>query len=59
MGYVEAKLLLPIGKKLFETEALTHVLSITEYHKRVPIAIGTSITDLATNSLDPLDFSQV
>ena len=34
----------------FEMEALLLVLPTTEYQKRVPVAIGTTITDM------PVDF---
>ena len=37
---------------MFESNAFLFDLPTTEYHKRVPIPIDTSITDLAINSLD-------
>ena len=37
------------------TEALLLVLPITEYQKRVPVTIGTSLTDMTVNSLGTLD----
>ena len=40
VGYIEAKLSLPMGSHTFEIEALLLVLPTTEYQKRVPVAIG-------------------
>ena len=36
---------------MFETEALLLVLPTTEYQKRVPVTIGTSLTDMDVDSL--------
>ena len=47
IGYIEATLILPLGTHSFETEALLLVLPSTEYQQRVPMAIGTTITDMA------------
>ena len=44
VGYIEAKLALPMGSHTFEVEALLLVLPTTDYQKRVPVAIGTTIT---------------
>ena len=38
-----------MGTPTFEIEALLLVLSTTEYQKKVPVAIGTTITDMAVN----------
>ena len=46
-GYIEATLILPLGSHSFETEALLLVLPSTDYQHRVPVAIGTTITDMA------------
>ena len=46
---VEAKLSLPMGFQTFDIEALLLVLPTTEYQKRVPVAIGTTITDMAVD----------
>ena len=46
VGYIEAKLTLPLGSQTFEIEALLLVLPSTDYQKRVPVAIGTTITDM-------------
>ena len=43
---------------MFETEALLLVLATTEYQKMVPVSIGTSLTDMAVDSLGSLDQSQ-
>ena len=47
IGYIEATLILPLGSHLFETGALLLVLRPTDYQQRVPVVIGTTITDLA------------
>ena len=47
IGYIEATLILPLGSHSFETEVLLLVLPSTDYQQRVPIAIGTTITDMA------------
>ena len=52
MGFIEADLIFPIGTHVFKTEALLLVLPTTEYQKRVPVTIGTSLTDMAVDSLD-------
>ena len=49
VGYIEAKLSLPMGTHTFEIEAILLVLPTTEYQKRVPVAIGTTITDMAAD----------
>ena len=46
VGYNEAKLNLPLGFQTFEIEALLLVLPSTDYQKWVPVAIGTTITDM-------------
>ena len=46
IGYTEATLILPLGIHSFETEALLLVLPSTDYQQRVPVAIGTTITDM-------------
>ena len=48
-----------MGPQVFETEALLHVLPTTEYQRRVPVIIGTSLTDMAVDFLGPLDQSQL
>ena len=49
VGYIEAILALPMGSYTFEVEALLLVLPTTDYQKRVPVAIGTTITDMAVD----------
>ena len=44
-----------MGTYVFKTEALFLVLPTTEYEKRVPVPIGTSLTDMAVDSLGTLD----
>ena len=52
MGYIGAKLSLPMGTHTFEIEALLLVLPTTEYQKRVPVAIGTTINDMAVDYIN-------
>ena len=52
IGYIEATLTLPLGSHSFEIEALLLVLPSTDYQKRVPIAIGTTITDMAVEYIN-------
>ena len=56
LGYIEIKLSIPYGNKMFKMNALLLVLPTGEYHKRCPISIHTSITNLVINSLDVSDF---
>ena len=44
-----------MGTHVFKTEALLLVLPTTQHHKRVPVTIGTSLTDMAVDSLGTLD----
>ena len=41
---------------MFKTNTILHVLPTRECHKRVPISVGTLITDLGINYLDSSDF---
>ena len=41
-----------MGTHSFETEALLLVLPSTDYQQRVPVAIGTTITDMAVEYID-------
>ena len=45
MAHAEASLSLPMGSHTFKTEALLLVLPTTDYLKKVPVSIGTTITD--------------
>ena len=44
-----------MGTHVFKTEALLLVLPATEYQYRVPVTIGTSLTDMTVDSLGTLD----
>ena len=44
---------------MFKTEALLLVLPTTEYQERVLVTIGTSLTDMAVDSLGLSDTSQL
>ena len=59
MGFIEADLTFPMGTHVFKTEALLLVLPTTEYQKRVPVTIGTSLKDMAVDSLGPSDTSKL
>ena len=52
VGYIEANLTLPLGSQPFEVEALLLVLPSTDYQKRVPVAIGTTITDMVVDFIN-------
>ena len=52
IGYIEATLTLPLGSQSFEIEALLLVLPSTDYQQRVPITIGTTITDMAVDFIN-------
>ena len=52
IGYIESTLTLPLGSQSFEIEALLLVLSSTDYQQRVPIAVGTTITDIAVDFIN-------
>ena len=52
VGYIEAKLALPLGSQTFEIEALLLVLPSTDYQKRVPVAIGTTITNMVVDFIN-------
>ena len=41
-----------MGSQTFNIEALLLVLHTTEYQERVPVAIGTIITDMAVDFID-------
>ena len=59
MGFIEADLSFPVGTHVFKTEALLLVFSTTEYQKRVPVTIDTSLTDMAVDSLGTSDTTNV
>ena len=59
MGFIEADLIFPMGTHVFKTEALLLVLATTEYQKRVPVTIGTSLTDMAVDSLGLSDTAKL
>ena len=50
VGFIKAELSFPMGTHVFKTEALLLVLPTTEYQKKVPVTIGTSLTDMAVDS---------
>ena len=59
VGFMEADLAFPMGTHVFKTEALLLVLPTTEYQKRVPVTIGTSLIDMAVDSLGSSDPSNL
>ena len=52
LGYIEATLTLPLGSQTFEIETLLLVLPSTDCQKRVPVAIGTTITDIVVDFIN-------
>ena len=52
VGYIEAKLTLPLGSQSFDIEALILVLPSTDYQKRMPVAIGTTITGMVVDFIN-------
>ena len=54
IGYIEATLTLPLVSQSFEREALLLVLPSTDYQQRVPIAIGTTITDMVVDFINKI-----
>ena len=52
IGYAEASLSLPMGSQTFDIEALLLVLPTTDYMRKVPVSIGTTITDLVVDFLN-------
>ena len=55
VGFIEADLSFLMETHVFKTEALLLGLPTTEYQKRVPVTIGTSLTDMAVDPLGTLD----
>ena len=58
LSYMEANSPLPIGKKYLRWMVFMLVMTTTEYNRRVPVAIGTSITDLSINYLNTSYFNK-
>ena len=52
LGYAEASLSLPMGSHTFNIEALLLVLPTTDYLKKVPVSIGTTITDMVVDFIN-------
>ena len=52
VGYAEASLSLPMGSHIFKTDALLLVLPTTDYLKKVPMPIGTTITDMVVDFIN-------
>ena len=48
-----------MGTHVFKTKALLLVLPTIEYQKRVPVIIGTSLTDMAVDSFGTLDETEL
>ena len=58
-GFIEAELSFSMGTHVFTAEALLLVLPTTEYQKRVTVTMGTSLTEMAVDSLGTLDQSKL
>ena len=52
IGYIEATFTFPLESQTFEIETLLLVLPSTDYQQRVPIAIGTTITDMVVDFIN-------
>ena len=52
VGYAEASLSLTMGSHTFNIDALLLVLPTTEYLKKVPVSIGTTITDMVVDYIN-------
>ena len=52
LGYTEAILSLPMGSHTFDIEALLLVFPTTDYLKKVPVSIGTTITDMVVDFIN-------
>ena len=52
VGYAKAKLSFPMGSQNFNIEALLLVLPTSEYQERVPVPIGTTITDMVVDFIN-------
>ena len=52
IGYAEASLSLPMGSQTFDIEALLLVLPTTDYLRKVPVSIGTIITDMVVDFIN-------
>ena len=52
LGYAEASLYLPMGSHTFNIKALLLVLPTTDYLKKVPVSIGTTITDMVVDFIN-------
>ena len=52
LGYSEASLSLPVGSHTFNIEALLLALPTADYLRKVPVSIGTTITDMVVDFLN-------
>ena len=52
IGYAEASLSLPMGSQTFNIETLLLVLPTTDYLIKVPVSIGTTITDMVVDFIN-------
>ena len=52
LGYAEASLSLPMGSHTCNIEGLLLVLPTTEYLKKVPVSVGTTITDMVVDFIN-------
>ena len=52
LGYAEASSSLPMGSHTFNIDALLLVLPTTDYLKKVPVSIGTTITDMVVDFIN-------
>ena len=52
LAYAEASLSLPMGSQSFDIEAPLLVLPTTDYLRKVPVSIGTTITDMVVDFIN-------
>ena len=52
LGYAEVSLSLPMGSHTFNIEAVQLVLPTTDYLKKVPVSIGTTITVMVVDFIN-------
>ena len=59
VGYIEAKLTLPLGSQTFEIDDQLLVLPSTDYQRRVPVVIGTTITDMVVEYISQNNLEKI
>ena len=52
LGYAEAGLSLPMGFHIFNIEVLLLVLLTTDFLRKVPVSIDTTVTDMVVDFIN-------